>query len=233
MSRESSTESGGVDVPDDLEAWRNLSGAAICDAMYALKLPRAALPPVVQRRAGGIFVGRARTIDRIGEAGNGTQASVDASLSLGIQEVIDAATPGSVIVIGIGGDVSGATWGGNMAIRASEVGVVAVVTDGAVRDIGQMSKAGLAVYSQAVNPHVNFGHVITRSINKPVVCAGVLVCPDDIVFGDDDGVVIIPARRAEEVLEKARAIQSIEDEMEAFIQQGNTLVDAIKKYKQR
>jgi 4-hydroxy-4-methyl-2-oxoglutarate aldolase len=224
-----------LEQPDEhvLGQLRGIPCAVLCDAMHALGMPNSTLSSSIRHIAGPDFVGRARTIERMSSAANGRQGDFNDTLTLGTQQVIDSLSPDSVLVIGIDGDTTGAIWGANMATRAVATGAVAVVTDGAVRDVSQMEEIGISVFAQASSPRVNFSHLITRSIDQPVVCGGVLVRPGDIVKGDRDGVVVIPAERAGEVMEKATAVQRIEDEMLAFISAGNSLVAAIKKYKQR
>jgi regulator of RNase E activity RraA len=152
---------------------------------------------------------------------------------MGTQQVIDSARPGEILVIALGGDASGATWGANMATRAAALGVQAVITDGAVRDIAEMPAIGISVYAQGTSPRVNFQHIVTRSIDEPVMCGGVLVAPGDIVIADRDGVIVVPAAQAQEVAQRAQALQETEQRMQAAIRDGAGLVDAIRLYKIR
>jgi regulator of RNase E activity RraA len=120
-----------------------------------------------------------------------------------------------------------------MATRAAALGVQAVITDGAVRDIAEMPAIGISVYAQGTSPRVNFQHIVTRSIDEPVMCGGVLVAPGDIVIADRDGVIVVPAAQAQEVAQRAQALQETEQRMQAAIRDGAGLVDAIRLYKIR
>ena len=160
---------------DILSRLRNIPCAVVCDAMHVLKMPSSTFDSSVKHMAGPSFIGYARTVDRFSDAMNARQHNFDDELFLGTQLVIDDLEKDSVLVVGVGGDTSGAIWGANMATRARAMGAVALVTDGSVRDIGQMDGIGISVFAQGNSPRVNFTQIVTRSINLPVVCAGVLV----------------------------------------------------------
>ena len=123
--------------------------AILSNAMDALGMSNALIGGAVRRLAGERFAGRARTVDRVPAPSNAQPAHDDPRLAMGVQLVIDASPPGSVIVVAAQGDRSAAMWGGNMAIRARRAGVRAVVTDGAVRDLDEMDGLGLVTFAAA------------------------------------------------------------------------------------
>jgi len=216
-----------------VENFAGLGAAIVFDAMHAMGLPNGVMDARVRHLSGAPVAGRARTVDRSTAAANARQPSFGADLAMGTQQVIDSARPGEILVIALGGDASGATWGANMATRAAALGVQAVITDGAVRDIAEMPAIGISVYAQGTSPRVNFQHIVTRSIDEPVMCGGVLVAPGDIVIADRDGVIVVPAAQAQEVAQRAQALQETEQRMQAAIRDGAGLVDAIRLYKIR
>jgi 4-hydroxy-4-methyl-2-oxoglutarate aldolase len=216
-----------------LSRFAGLGSSMVFDAMHTLGLANGVMDSRVRHLSGAPVVGRARTVGRSTAAGNARQPHFDPSLSMGIQQVIDSIRPDDILVIEMGGDASGATWGANMATRASLLGALAVVTDGAVRDIAEMPDMGISVYAQGVSPRVNFQHIVTLSINEPVMCAGVVVVPGDIIIADHDGVIVVPAAQAEVVADKAQELHHIEQRMQEAIRGGSGLVDAIKTYKIR
>jgi len=215
-----------------LKALEHLPVAVVSDTIDTLGLPNTVLRGVA-RMAGRRIVGRARTISRELAPSNVTQADIDPELGMGTQVLIDSCKPDDVIVIGARGDRDYAVWGDNMATRASAVGVRGMVTDGAVRDIDQMDDLGIAVFAGATTPRQAFKRLLTLSINEPVFCGGVRVRSGDIIIADGDGVVVIGAEHADKVAAKAAEIHAIENTMQDFLREGNELVAAVKKFKQR
>ena len=206
--------------------------AVLSDAAGALGLPDGVLKGV-RRLSGQRVVGYARTIGRELAASNSTQADFDPRLGMGTQMVIDSCAPNQVIVIGVRGDADFAVWGDNMATRARAVGVRGMVTDGAVRDIDEMDGLDMAVFAAATTPRQAFRRLVTTSINEPVVVGGVRVRPGDLIVADGDGVIAIAAEKVEEVLARAEAVHSVENEMQDYLRAGNSLVSAVEKYKAR
>ena len=110
-----------------------------------------------------------------------------------------------VVVIDMGG-YPGGIWGSAIGMSAMANGVVGAVIDGGCRDSHEcnLEKVEVSCTRRTFN-HV-YGRVVNGGVNVPVECAGVTVRPGDVVCGDDDGVLVIPRERAEEVLEFAQAV---------------------------
>lgn len=129
-----------------------------------------------------------------------------------------------VLVIDARGEVGSGTLGDILATRMKLRGATGVVTDGALRDRAGMQATGLPSYARATHGAASPTRHHPADINRPIGCAGVLVMPGDVVVGDADGVVVIPAAVAEEV-----ALAALEqEEIEAFvlkkIQAGSTII---------
>lgn len=112
---------------------------------------------------------------------------------------VEATEAGDVLVIDARGDVRAASFGHILATRIYSKGVAGLVTDGALRDTPSMQALGLPTYIKA--PHATTSFVIHHPLemNVPIGCAGVLVMPGDVMVGDAEGVVAIPAAVAEAV----------------------------------
>lgn len=123
--------------------------------------------------------------------------------NLMLHAAIYRAAPGSVVVVE-SGDLDHALAGGNVCAAAARRGIAAFVLDGLVRDLGEVRDAGFPVFGRGVIPIPGTKSEI-GALQVPVQCAGVMVSPGDVVVADEDGVVVTPAGRAEEVFAAARA----------------------------
>ena len=145
-------------------------------------------------------------------------------------EMIDAAQAGEVGVIVMEGTLDIAAMGNLMGTAATVRGMAGMVLDGAIRDIWDIRRMGLTVYARSSTPATAVGHYATVAKNVPVECAGVTVRPGDIIVADEDGVVVVPQERAEEVLKKAREIDDRERGMFPFIREHKSLQKAIELF---
>lgn len=143
-------------------------------------------------------------------------------------EMIDAAKPGDVGVIVMEGSLDIAAMGNLMGTGATARGMAGMVLDGAIRDIWDIRRMGLTVYARSATPRTAVGHYATVARNVPVECAGVIVRPGDIIVADEDGVVVVPQDRAEDVLKKAREIDDRERGMFPFIREHKSIQKAIE-----
>jgi regulator of RNase E activity RraA len=117
-------------------------------------------------------------------------------------KAIDLAQPGDVIIISSDGEANLSVWGGIMATMAVRRGIAAVVTDGIVRDIEQVRRAGLPIWATGLTP-AGPTKLGPGQINLPVSCGGVIVNPGDVVLADADGVVVVPQSELEAVIGRA------------------------------
>ncbi|GAB6898837.1 hypothetical protein JCM9957A_19270 [Kineosporia succinea] len=120
-----------------------------------------------------------------------------------LHAAIYRAEPGSVIVVE-SGDLDHAPAGGNVCAVAQRRGVAAFVVDGVIRDLAEVRAAGFPVFARGVVPIPGTKKEL-GSLGETVTCGGVLVGPGDIVVADEEGVVVVPAGRAPQVLAASRA----------------------------
>ncbi len=122
-----------------------------------------------------------------------------------LHKALDMIKPGDVLVISYKGDTrTGGMWGGMMSASAQAKGAVGMITDGAVRDTMTMKELGFTVFSSAVNVE-GTTKAFPGKINHPIHMYGVTVNPGDLIFADNDDVVVVPREEAQEVYEKTLA----------------------------
>ncbi|MBA4170375.1 MAG: hypothetical protein H0X68_08215 [Chloroflexi bacterium] len=179
----------------------------IVDAMGRNGAMDAAIKPVT--RAQG-FIGSALTV----EAGPRDNLAPWAALRF--------AQPGDVLVISTGGFTGSSVCGDILVGMAKNAGVVAIVTDGVVRDRAGCDAAGIPVFARGLSPNSPQKNG-PGAVGLPIVCAGVACGQGDIVVGDEDGVVVIPAARAGEVGAALEEVRAKEADMEAALARGDTM----------
>ncbi len=136
-----------------------------------------------------------------------------------VGDMIDAAEPGSVVVVGNNGhQVS--TWGGTATHAAARKGIGGLIVDGAIRDREEIEEAGFAAFSRHLLPTTGKSRIRVDAIGTPVVCAGILVRPGDIMLADGSGVVCIPRERAREVLDAANRIAAADRKVNELVDGG-------------
>ncbi|WP_145006441.1 RraA family protein [Pseudomonas oryzihabitans] len=189
-----------------LERFRALSPAQLCDGMQSLGIPRsgcmdADLLPLDDRK---ILLGTAYTVDT--EEGD----------NFPIHVAIYQGRPGYVLVVAGKAYPERAYLGDLMAGAAQAVGLAGLVVDGCVRDRRPLAELDIPVYARGFMQRSPAKQGPGR-INVPVRCAGVEVAPGDLVFGDYDGVTVVPRARLLEVLEAAEKKDAYEAQRRAVI----------------
>jgi regulator of RNase E activity RraA len=129
-----------------------------------------------------------------------------------------------ILVIDARGDTRAATLGNILATRLIARGARGLVTDGALRDTPGYRELNLPAYVKGAHAATSFMIHHPLEINVPVGCAGVLVIPGDILVGDGEGVVAIPAKVAEEVAHDAYEQERLEEFIQQKIAGGASIV---------
>ncbi|MCH2662673.1 ribonuclease activity regulator RraA [bacterium] len=131
---------------------------------------------------------------------------------------------GDVLVIDARGDTRAGTMGSILAARIQVRGCTGVVTDGAYRDSPTIAASGLPAYAAAMNAHTNKTVHHPSEIQVPIACGGVAVFPGDLLVGDQEGVVVIPAHLAAAVAAEAEEMEQKERFIMEKIRSGASIV---------
>lgn len=146
-------------------------------------------------------------------------------------EAVDALTEGDVSVFA-NPSCSNGVWGELMTNAAIARGARGAIIDGAIRDITQIKALSgqFKVFAKGRNPLDSKGRCLVAAYDCPIMCAGVRVCSGDLVFGDIDGIVVVPAAVVEEVVKEAFEKIAGENLVRDALRGGMLLKDAFAKY---
>ncbi len=208
-------------IDDLLVSLANLDACAVSDALDALGLPGVVdglrCLTGVARISGTVITVELGPISEA--AGEPSTPDAGPTRHLGTAAA-DAAAPGTVIVVAHQGRTDSAGWGGNLSRAAKRNGAVAVICDGAVRDVDEAREVGLPLFATGATPRTARSRTVERSWGQPVEIDGVRVESGDLVVADSTGVVFVSSHHLALVVDKATSIVAREASMAAAIDAG-------------
>ena len=137
---------------------------------------------------------------------------------------VEECPPGAVLVIDSRKDARAASAGGILVSRLMKRGVAGVVTDGGFRDSPDIAKLDFPAYHQRPSAPTNLTLHQAIDINVPIGCGDAPVFPGDIVVGDGDGVIVIPAHIADEIAAEATEMTVFEDFVQERVMDGRSII---------
>ena len=140
------------------------------------------------------------------------------------RKAVEECPPGAVLVIDSRKDARAASAGGILISRLMKRGVAGIVTDGGFRDSPEIAKLAMPAYHQRPAAPTNLTVHQAIDINVPIGCGDAPVFPGDVIVGDAEGVVVIPAHLADEVAAEAVEMTAFEDFVQAKVMEGRSIL---------
>jgi len=137
---------------------------------------------------------------------------------------VETCPPGAVLVMDSRKDPRAASAGSILVTRLMQRGVAGVVTDGGFRDSPEIAELGYHAYHNRPSAPTNLTLHQALDINAPIGCGDVAVFPGDIIVGDREGVVVIPAHLADEIADEAVEMTAFEDFVTSQVRQGASIL---------
>lgn len=144
--------------------------------------------------------------------------------NLMLHRAVAQATAGDVLVVDVSGHHEAGYWGEIMTVAAQTRQLAGLVIDGCVRDADPIEALDFPVFCRGlcIQGTTKFGR---GTLNQPIVIGNVTIEPGDVVVGDRDGVVVVPSRRLQQVIEASRSREAKETDTMAALRQGKTTLE--------
>ena len=172
----------------------------------------------------GTMVGQAFTLRYIPAREDLNPISVFRDREHPQRKAVEECPPGAVLVIDSRKDARAASAGSILVARLMKRGVAGVVTDGGFRDSPDIAKLSIPAYHHRPAAPTNLTIHQAIDINVPIGCGDAPVFPGDVVFGDAEGVVVIPAHLADEIAEEAVEMTAFEDFVTEEVLRGRSIL---------
>ncbi|WP_108459727.1 RraA family protein [Devosia naphthalenivorans] len=212
---------------------QDLFTAVVGDILDVLGYRKQFLPPgLAPLQPGARIAGRAMPVLEADVFGTGldTSAGPLAHKPFGLMlEALDDLKEGE-IYIATGASLNYAIWGGLMSTRATHLKAAGAVLDGYVRDVGEILALGFPVFCRGVYAQDQGPRGKVIDYRTTIEIGGVIISPGDLVYGDDEGVLIIPTSIVDKVVTQALEKVRTENQVASAIKNGMSATEAFSTF---
>ncbi|CAN1515018.1 MenG Demethylmenaquinone methyltransferase [Rhabdaerophilaceae bacterium] len=202
-----------------------VSVATLCTALFKRGLRNQFIQDVRPLNSGlPNMVGEAFTLRYMPAREDRNMLSVFLDRSHPQRKAVEDCPPGAVMVIDSRKDARAASAGGILVSRLMKRGVAGVVTDGGFRDSPEIAEMAIPAYHQRPSSPTNLTLHEAIEINGPIACGDAPVFPGDVIVGDREGVIVIPAHLADEVATEAIEMTAFEDFVQEKVMEGRSIL---------
>jgi regulator of RNase E activity RraA len=211
--------------PETREKLKTVSTATLCTALFKRGLRQQYIQDVhpLNPKAGPM-VGEAFTLRYIPAREDLNPITVFLDRGHPQRKAIEDCPPGAVMVIDSRKDPRAASAGGILVTRLMKRGVAGVVTDGGFRDSPEIAELTMPAYHNRPSAPTNLTVHQAVDVNVPIGCGDAPVFPGDVIVGDGEGVVVIPAHLADEIADEAVEMTAFEDFVIEEVRKGRSIV---------
>jgi regulator of RNase E activity RraA len=211
--------------PETRDKLKTVSTATICTALYKRGLRNQFIQDVHPLNPSlGNMVGEAFTLRYIPAREDLNPVSVFQDRAHPQRKAVEDCPPGAVFVIDSRKDPRAASAGSILVTRLMKRGVAGVVTDGGFRDSPEIATLGIPAYHNRPSAPTNITLHQALDINVPIGCGDAPVWPGDVIVGDGEGVVVIPAAIADEIAAEAFEMTAFEDFVAEKVKEGRSIL---------
>jgi regulator of RNase E activity RraA len=202
---------------------RTISTATVTTALFKRGFRNTCIQGVLPLNPGAArMVGEAYTLRYIPSREDLDQIGVFADRSHPQRRGVEEIPPGHVMVVDSRKDARAASAGAILITRMMIRGAAGIVTDGGFRDSPQIQNLDFPAFAARPSAPTNLIHHHATDLNVPIACGDVAVYPGDIIMGDEEGVVVIPAHLANEIAEECAAMSEFENWVETQVHAGRS-----------
>ncbi|MCW5633236.1 MAG: ribonuclease activity regulator RraA [Rubrivivax sp.] len=211
--------------PQTLERLRHVSTATLCTALFKRGLRHQFIQDVRPLNPNlPNMVGPAFTLRYMPAREDLNPITVFEDRGHPQRKAVETCPPGAVMVIDSRKDARAASAGGILVSRLMKRGAAGIVTDGGLRDSPEIAKLPFPAYHQRPSAPTNLTLHQAIDIDVPIGCGDTPVFPGDIVVGDAEGVVVIPAAIADAIAEEAEGMTTFEDFVQEKVMEGRSIL---------
>jgi regulator of RNase E activity RraA len=204
---------------------KTVSTATLCTALFKRGLRNQFIQDVHPLNANaGNMVGEAYTLRYIPAREDLNQITVFADRAHPQRKAVEECPPGAVLVIDSRKNARAASAGAILVTRLMVRGVAGIVTDGGFRDSPEIAQLAIPAYHQRPSAPTNLTLHQALDINVPIGCGDAAVFPGDVIVGDGEGVIVIPAALADEIADEAVEMTAFEDFVIEQVAKGRSIL---------